>query len=44
MGKIQDTLDWFAEKKEKAKEKVKDTYGTGVEALNPGKIADMFDD
>ena len=36
MGKIKDTLDWFAEKANQ----VKDTFGTGVEALNPGNIAE----
>jgi hypothetical protein len=40
MGKIQDTLDWFAEKAEK----VKDTFGTGVEAFNVSgeKAKDMM--
>jgi hypothetical protein len=36
MGKIQDVIDWFEEKKEN----IKDTFGTGVEALNPKGIAE----
>jgi len=39
MGKIQDTLDWFEEKKEK----IKDTFGTGLEAINPKNIADTIE-
>jgi hypothetical protein len=39
MGKIQDTLDWFEEKAEK----IKDTFGTGIEAINPNKIADTME-
>jgi len=42
MGKVQDAVDWLKEKASKAKEKTKDTYGTGVEALNPGGIADFL--
>jgi len=38
MGKIKDTLDWFAEEAKK----VKDTFGTGIEALNPKNIADTI--
>lgn len=36
MGKVKDTLDWFAEKANK----IKDTFGTGIEALNPNNIAE----
>jgi hypothetical protein len=38
MGKIKDTLDWF---EDKAKQ-LKDTFGTGVEALNPNRVADTL--
>lgn len=38
MGKIQDTLDWFAEKANT----IKDTFGTGIEAINPSNIADSM--
>ena len=38
MGKVQDMLDWFYEKKEK----VKDTFGTGIEAINPARVADTL--
>lgn len=36
MGKAQDVLDWFKENTKK----VKDSFGTGIEALNPKNIAD----
>ena len=39
MGKIQDTIDWFKEETQK----VKDTFGTGLEALNPKDIADTLE-
>lgn len=39
MGKIKDVIDWFAEEGKK----VKDSFGTGVEALNPKNIADTIE-
>jgi hypothetical protein len=39
MGKVQDTIDWFKEKTEK----VKDTFGTGIEALNPAGLATILE-
>lgn len=39
MGKVQDTIDWLKEKTEK----VKDTFGTGIEALNPSGLASMLE-
>lgn len=39
MGKVQDVINWFEEKKEQAK----DTFGTGIEALNTSKIADTIE-
>jgi hypothetical protein len=40
MGKVQDTIDWFVE----VKDKTKDVYGTGVEALKTSgeKAKDMM--
>jgi len=38
MGKAQDILDWFYEKKEQ----MKDTFGTGIEAINPRNIGDTI--
>lgn len=32
MGKIQDAIEWFKE----VKDKTKDKFGTGIEALKPG--------
>lgn len=32
MGKVKDTINWLKDKTEK----VKDTFGTGIEALKPG--------
>lgn len=40
MGKIQDTLDWFAEKISDAKEKTKSGSKAALESMNPAKIAD----
>lgn len=39
MGKARDTIDWLKEKTEK----VKDTFGTGIEALNPAKLATLLE-
>lgn len=36
MGKFGDAVNWFGEKAKK----LADTFGTGVEALNPKRIAD----
>ena len=38
MGKIKDVIDWFAEETKK----VKDIFGTGIEALNPNEIVDTM--
>jgi hypothetical protein len=41
MGKAKDSIDWLKDKAEK----VKDTFGTGIEALNPKGLADkIFND
>ena len=42
MGKVQDAIDWLKEKASSTKDKSKDVYGTGVEALNPSGIADWL--
>ena len=42
MGKVQDSIDWLKDKTKESKEKSKDVYGTGVEALNPSGIADWL--
>jgi hypothetical protein len=42
MGKVQDAIDWLKEKASNTKEKSKDVYGTGIEALNPKNMADML--
>jgi len=38
MGKVSDVIDWFYEKKEN----IKDTFGTGIEAINPKNIGDTI--
>lgn len=38
MGKVKDTVNWLKDKTEK----VKDTFGTGIEALNPKGLADKI--
>lgn len=40
MGKIQDTLDWFAEKVGNAKERTKESSKAALESMNPAKIAE----
>lgn len=42
MGKVQDAVDWLKEKASNTKEKSKDAYGTGVEALNPKGLSEFL--